>query len=117
MARPIKVLPKKRGRPATGKDPLVALRMPSELIEQIEMWAKYQKTGRSEAIRRLVYTGLAKATEHRAKSFKAKTGRALRNVEQDLDDALGNTFPASDPVEMEEPAMRTGRPRAKRARK
>jgi len=32
--------------------------MPPELIEQVEVWAKYQKTGRSEAIRRLVEAGL-----------------------------------------------------------
>jgi len=33
--------------------------MPSGLIEQVDAWAKYQKTGRSEAIRRLVEQALA----------------------------------------------------------
>jgi metal-responsive CopG/Arc/MetJ family transcriptional regulator len=61
MAQSIKVVPKKRGRgrPATGKDPHIGLRMPSGLIEQVDAWAKYQKTSRSEAIRRLVEQALA----------------------------------------------------------
>jgi hypothetical protein len=55
----IKVIPKKRGRPATGKDPLVAIRMPQELIDEIDAWAKrYANEGRSRAIRRLVDLGL-----------------------------------------------------------
>jgi hypothetical protein len=54
------VTPKKRGRPATGKDPLVSTRMPSDLIANIEAWAAAQEDepGRSEAIRRLVEIGL-----------------------------------------------------------
>jgi metal-responsive CopG/Arc/MetJ family transcriptional regulator len=67
MDRSIKAIPKKRGRPATGKAPLVALRMPPRLIEQIDMWAEYQKTGRSDAIRRLVELGLATATRRSKK--------------------------------------------------
>jgi hypothetical protein len=56
----IKVTPKKkgRGRPATGKDPHVTLRMSQGLIDQVDMWAIHQETGRSEAIRRLVELGL-----------------------------------------------------------
>jgi len=48
------------GRPATGKDPLVTLRMPSDLIAGIEVWASAQgdEPGRSAAIRRLVGLGL-----------------------------------------------------------
>jgi hypothetical protein len=53
-----KVIPKKRGRPATGKDPLVALRMPPTMIEAIDTWAARNKAGRSDAIRRLVAIGL-----------------------------------------------------------
>jgi hypothetical protein len=56
-----KVIPKKRGRPATGKDPMMALRMPPEFRAKIDSWAKAQddKPSRSEAIRRLVERGLA----------------------------------------------------------
>jgi hypothetical protein len=58
-----KVLPKKRGRPATGKDPMMALRMSPEIKAAVEHWAAQQadKPSRSEAIRRLVELGLAKA--------------------------------------------------------
>jgi hypothetical protein len=37
---PVSETPKKaRGRPAKGKDPLVTMRMPNELIVQVEAWA------------------------------------------------------------------------------
>jgi hypothetical protein len=53
-----KVLPKKRkrGRPATGKDPVSAIRLSPGLRMAIEAWAKQQpdKPSRSEAIRQLV---------------------------------------------------------------
>jgi hypothetical protein len=54
-----KVKPKKRGRPATGKDPILGARVPKELIGQIELWANKQNATRSEAIRRLIEMGLA----------------------------------------------------------
>jgi hypothetical protein len=61
MAKPITSKPKKkRGRPATGKDPLVGVRMPPALIEQVDAWASYQAIGRSEAVRRLVEIGLTR---------------------------------------------------------
>jgi hypothetical protein len=61
MAKSNKVIPKKRGRPATGRDPLVALRLPPSLVSAIETWAEGQNSSlsRSEAIRRLVEIGLA----------------------------------------------------------
>jgi len=59
MARSIKkVTPKKRGRPATGKDPLVSTRMSVGLIGEIDGWADRSEIKRSEAIRRLVELGL-----------------------------------------------------------
>jgi hypothetical protein len=59
MKRSIKVTPKKkRGRPATGRDPHVTSRMPQALIDQVENWAAANETSRSEAIRRLVELGL-----------------------------------------------------------
>ncbi len=54
-----KVTPKKRGRPATGKDPLVSTRMPTTLIDDIDTWADGNEIKRSEAVRRLVEAGLA----------------------------------------------------------
>lgn len=62
MARKsIKVIPKKRGRPATGKDPLVALRLPPELIKAVDAWAARNKAqSRSAAIRSMIETALRK---------------------------------------------------------
>jgi metal-responsive CopG/Arc/MetJ family transcriptional regulator len=56
----MKVIPKKRAPPGTGKDPLVALRMPPSLIKTINAWAKQNAATRSEAIRRLVELGLGR---------------------------------------------------------
>jgi Arc/MetJ-type ribon-helix-helix transcriptional regulator len=59
MKRSITVTPKKkRGRPATGRDPHVTARMPQSIIDQIERWALSNDASRSEAIRRLVELGL-----------------------------------------------------------
>lgn len=62
MARKsIKVIPKKRGRPATGKDPLVALRLPPELIKAIDAWsARNKAASRSAAIRTMIENTLNK---------------------------------------------------------
>ena len=50
----ITVIPKrKRGRPATGKDPLIALRVPAETIAAIDKWGG-NRVSRSEAIRTLI---------------------------------------------------------------
>jgi hypothetical protein len=64
MKKSIKVAPKKRrGRPATGKDPHIAARMPPELIAEVEAWASANGATRSEAIRRLVAIGLRAKTK------------------------------------------------------
>jgi hypothetical protein len=64
-----KVLPKrKRGRPATGKDPVSAIRLSLPLRTAIENWAKQQddKPSRSEAIRRLIEFALAAKSKNRS---------------------------------------------------
>jgi hypothetical protein len=59
MAKSITVRRKKRGRPATGVDPLVAVRLPPELIKAIDEWAKQSgERSRSHAIRALIERGL-----------------------------------------------------------
>ena len=45
--------PKKRGRPATGRDPMYGARLSNELVGQIDAWAKVEKLSLSEAMRRL----------------------------------------------------------------
>jgi Arc/MetJ-type ribon-helix-helix transcriptional regulator len=63
MAKSITVNAKRRGRPATGQDPVSAVRLPADLTEEIDSWASNHETAsRSEAIRRLVELGL-KATK------------------------------------------------------
>jgi hypothetical protein len=76
MKKSIKVTPKKRrGRPATGRDPHVTSRMPPGLLAEVEAWATANDTTRSEAIRRLVELGLTVKTPARPAS---KPGRRLR---------------------------------------
>jgi len=60
--RSIKVIPKKRGRPATGKDPLVAMRFPEKMIKALDKWAASQDPplSRSAAVRQMVKRGLEK---------------------------------------------------------
>jgi len=60
MAKSIHVIHKKRGRPATGHDPVLTLRLPSATRIAVENWAKLQKDkpSRSEAIRRLIEIAL-----------------------------------------------------------
>lgn len=63
MAKSIEVIPKKRGRPATGKDPLLTIRAPAELIASIEAWAEREGLSRSDAVRQLIEAGLAKLSK------------------------------------------------------
>jgi hypothetical protein len=68
MSKSRAVLPKpnKGGRPATGRDPVTAIRLSEEFRAAVDKWAAKQDDApaRSEAIRRLVGLGL-----------KAKVGR------------------------------------------
>jgi|SRR5690348_7363861 hypothetical protein len=78
MKKSIKAMPKKRGRPATGKDPQVVLRMPAELIAAADAWGETNDVGRSEAIRRLVELGLTvKARPRQANGARADRANAM----------------------------------------
>lgn len=54
----ITVLPKRKpGRPATGKDPVTAIRLPAEIKDAVDAYAAEQPEPtptRSEAIRRIL---------------------------------------------------------------
>jgi hypothetical protein len=54
------VVRKRPGRPATGQDPVTAIRLSSELRLAVDKWAEKQaeKPSRSEAIRLLIELGL-----------------------------------------------------------
>jgi hypothetical protein len=58
----VNVIRKRPGRPATGQDPVRAIRLSDEFLEKVDAWATRQKDrpGRSEAIRRLVEKGLSR---------------------------------------------------------
>lgn len=58
----IPVIPKKRGRPATGKDPMASFRCPDDVMAAIEAFASEEPDNppRSEAIRRLIREALEK---------------------------------------------------------
>jgi len=56
----IKDIPKKLGRPATGKDPLVGVRMPPDLIKAVDVWAKKNGYIRASAVRSFVEAGLGR---------------------------------------------------------
>ena len=65
-----KVTPKRPGRPATGRDPVLTVRLPPSTRLAIENWAKQQKDrpSRSEAIRRLIEIALTvSAIKHTSK--------------------------------------------------
>jgi hypothetical protein len=59
-ARSISDKPKKRGRgrPATGRDPMIGLRLPKADIARLDEWAKAIGVTRSELIRGLIDYGL-----------------------------------------------------------
>jgi hypothetical protein len=60
MKKSIKDNPKKkRGRPATGKKPMVGVRMSNDLQDQVRGWAEeHDDVPLATAIRRLVELGL-----------------------------------------------------------
>lgn len=51
---------KKMGRPATGHDPLISARIPTETVRAVEAWARRHGFTRSKAIAMLVEAGLKK---------------------------------------------------------
>jgi hypothetical protein len=79
MPKSRSVLPKpnKGGRPATGRDPVRAIRLSDEFLSKVDAWSSKQddEPGRSEAIRRLVELGLKAKTPAKP---TAKTPNKLR---------------------------------------
>jgi predicted DNA-binding protein len=54
-----KVKKRGRGRPATGMDPMIGVRLSLEATTQLDKWAKAHDMTRSEAIRQLIARGIA----------------------------------------------------------
>jgi hypothetical protein len=89
MPKSSTVIPKpKGGRPATGRDPVRAIRLSDDFLAKVDAWAEEQDDtpGRSEAIRRLVEVGLSidkpQAPTSARKSAKARSlaGRAINGL-------------------------------------
>jgi len=97
MRKSIKVTPKKkRGRPATGRDPHVTSRMPAALIADVEAWATANDTSRSDAFRRLVELGLTVKSPARPASKPGRVSRAAELAANAIDKIAD---PAAPPEE------------------
>ena len=80
MAKSNSVKRKTRGRPATGVDPFIGIRLPSDLIKTIEGWAgRHDARSRSDAIRQLVLLGLSTEAERKPKKGTAETRDVKRS--------------------------------------
>jgi hypothetical protein len=88
MKKSIKVHPKKsRGRPATGKNPLISARVPPALIVRIEKWADTNEVTRSESIRSLMELGLTvkPASRPSAKAASRAAELAAKVIDRHID--------------------------------
>src|SRR5438876_9584301 len=87
---------KKRGRPATGRDPVTAIRLPEELRVRVEAWATTERDrpSRSEAIRRLVEHGLAAV--HGTKSSNKKSAAKAAGLAGEMVDYLSDRSVPAD---------------------
>ena len=56
-----KDISKKRGRPATGRDPVTSIRLPPILTTKLDAWAARKGHSRSEAIRAMIEDRLARS--------------------------------------------------------
>lgn len=94
MEKPINDNPKKRGRPATGKDPMVGVRMSENFQTTIRDWANKQADmpSMAEAIRRLVEFGL-QASSPAKKSSSGQRARAAEMAGEQIDKLADQAHP------------------------
>jgi metal-responsive CopG/Arc/MetJ family transcriptional regulator len=76
MANSITVTQKKRGRgrPPTGQDPVMTVRLPASLTERIDKHAESRGETRSQVMRRFLEQGLASETDVTKPRQKARKG-------------------------------------------
>jgi hypothetical protein len=85
MAKSNQVVPKKRrGRPATGRDPVTAIRLSQDMRSAVDKWAAKQDDapGRSEAIRRLVDLGLLTTVNSPDMRYQAKASESATRAKK-----------------------------------
>jgi hypothetical protein len=96
MAKSVAAPKKRRGRPATGRDGVMTLRLPDDLRRRVDAWAAKQQgaPGRSEAIRRLVEIALSAAN---SRPTPKKTAAKARRLAGDaIDDLVDKSAPAQE---------------------
>jgi Arc/MetJ-type ribon-helix-helix transcriptional regulator len=93
MSKSITVKPK-RGRPATGRDRLIGVRLPDDMINSLDKWANRNAFTRSEAIRHLVELGLVTASSHR--SYSKKSADQAAEIAERQIDRLGDPSATSE---------------------
>src|SRR5207248_3555603 len=71
---------KKRGRPATGINPVVGVRLPPELLDELDHWRARETniSGRPEAIRRLIEAALSHRETRGQPLLSPEQSRAAR---------------------------------------
>jgi hypothetical protein len=73
-------MPKKPGRPATGRDPGIVVRLPDEMVKNIDAWAaQFPGLTRSAAIRTLIAWGL-RATRKKSQIYDPKSYQTFGRV-------------------------------------
>jgi len=90
------VVRKKRGRPATGQDPVTAIRLSADMRERVDKWAAGEpdEPVRSEAIRRLMELGLA-STQPAGPRGKKAAYKASKLARREID-RLGDQSATDD---------------------
>jgi hypothetical protein len=99
---------KKRGRPATGRDPVTAIRLPEDLRVRVEAWAARQRDtpSRSEANRRLFEIGLAGMRT--AKPGNKKSAAKAAGMAGEMVDYLSDQSAPADVREKRKRRLLTG---------
>jgi hypothetical protein len=126
MKKSTPVLPKpnKGGRPATGRDPVTAIRLSEAFRAAVDKWAAQQDDTppRSEAIRRLVELGLtvrsARARPPKATLAPPQTGRLARARELAAEaiDKMGDPAASIDERDERRRRLTKGPPEFREAR-
>jgi hypothetical protein len=86
-----------RRPPATRKDPLVALRLSTERIKQIDAWAKSEGVAsRAEAIRRLVNESLDAAAQQPRRGSHKGASKATELASEEIDRRVDHSLPVEE---------------------
>ncbi len=92
------VAQKRRGRPATGWTPIIALRLPAEEIQSIDQFAAEQKITRSNALRLLLREGY-EACRRRGRREEIARKREETTIARTVEQVLAETaVPEPEPV-------------------